>query len=341
MRAAVYLGPGQLEIRDVELGPPAAGEAVLEVEACGVCATDAKTFFRGHPLLSPPRVLGHEVAGRVVEAGPEAGVAVGTRLVVPPYAPCGACVSCRRGQFTQCSQLFATGLDPGGFAERVRVPASLLRQAVAVPDHVPAAEACLVEPLACALHACRRSGMEVGEQAIVVGDGPMGFLLAAVLRAGGVRVAACGQVPERLEALRRVAQSVVSVREDGWGDQLLSWTGGEGADAVFVAATNPEAFSYARRLVRRGGRVVLFAGLPPGTLVECDAAWLHYQEVTLLGSFGFSPLDFHRAAELIFAGAVELRGLVTAVRPLAEAREALTDVWECRGLKVVLVPRAD
>ncbi|MCX7841438.1 MAG: alcohol dehydrogenase catalytic domain-containing protein [Anaerolineae bacterium] len=152
MKVLKYLAPQHIEIAEVPPPDIAEGEVLVQTRACGICATDVKTFIRGHPLIQPGTVLGHEIAGVIAESrAPE--WRVGERVVIAPYASCGECEFCRRAQFTLCESLWTAAVEPGGFSEFVRVPRRLVQTGmVRVPDHLDWETATLAEPLACCYH---------------------------------------------------------------------------------------------------------------------------------------------------------------------------------------------
>lgn len=183
MRVLRYYEPGKIQREDnppPQIGP---GEALVKVYYCGVCATDLKTYLRGHPKIKPGAVLGHEVSGVIIETKQTPGWSVGQRVAVAPYAPCGKCESCRLGFFTQCEHLFEVGIDPGGFSEFIRVPARLVQTGmVALPENLSLVEAALSEPVACCLHGLEVLNLRPVDSLLIVGDGTMGLLQAEIAR---------------------------------------------------------------------------------------------------------------------------------------------------------------
>lgn len=341
MKAAVYVGTERIEVREEPLPRLERGDWLIKVMASAVCATDAKTYLRGHPLKKPPTVLGHEVAG-VVVAAPEGGnyrdlPREGDRVVVAPYVPCGRCYWCSNGQPTQCTDLFAAGIEPGGFAEYVRVPAAAGQQGLyRLPDDLAYPEASLTEPIACALHGIEASGIKAGQTVLVIGDGPMGILLARLAKAFGARVFLSGMLAHRLEI---ASHGLDGIFDAGRGAvDLRPYTEGRGADVVLIAAGVREAIDQGVRNVRRGGTVNFFAGLPQGTTFPLELEQVHYAEVTFMGTFGFSPGQFARALEFLASGRISVRDLITGYYPLSDTERALKDTLAGKGLKKVILP---
>jgi L-iditol 2-dehydrogenase len=338
MKALRYYGPGRAEIEEIP-GPTAGpGEVMVEVRACGLCATDVKTLARGHPKIKPGTVLGHEIAGVVVESHGVADVRPGDRVLVAPYVACGDCPQCARGHHSLCDRLFDVGPDPGGFSERLRVPARLVRGGLLhLPESLSFVEATLAEPLACSIHGLEMLAIRPGDSLLIVGDGPMGLLQAALGRAFGAgRILLSGMTPERLRFAARVADVVIDASREDVATAVRAATG-DGADRVMVSVGEPAVARSAFDLVRKGGAINIFAGMPRDTRLDVDIHRLHYDEITLLGSFGFGPSHLERARDLLASGRLPVREMVTGTVPLAGVRQALEEAAHHRGIRTVAV----
>lgn len=289
MRALRYHGPGDLRVEEVPDPEPGPGDVLVQVEVALTDGTDAKAFRRGHPLLleNVPSPFGHEFCG--------IDVAGGRRVVAANSAPCGACGPCERGEEALCEDL--RPFLNGAYAELLLVPERIARRnLLPVPPGLAAEVAAMVEPLACCLHGIERAGIEPGQTVAVLGPGPIGLMLCAAARDAGARVVAVGGRAER----RALAGAFGA--EPG---------GGEGADVVIEAAGTPEAWQEAARLARPGGAVLLFGGLPEGTEVPFDAYRLHYEELTVRGSFHHTPRHVRAALAFLASGAYPWERLVT------------------------------
>jgi L-iditol 2-dehydrogenase len=320
----------------------APGELLVEVRACGVCATDVKTYQRGHPHIAPGSVLGHEIAGVVVRTDETADWRPGDRVVVAPYAPCGTCRPCQRGHFAVCQRLFEQGPDPGGFADYVRVPHRLVeRGLVRIPNGVSFAAASFSEPLGCCLHSLEEVGLGAGDSLLVIGDGPMGLLHAELGRhLGAEPVLLSGATTERLELASTIVDAAIDVRREGLASAVRRRLPG-GADRVVVTVGQPALVEEALALAAPGGAVTLFAGLPQGPATAIDLGRVHYEEVRLLGTFGFTPRNLARAVELIASGTIAVERFITATVGLAEAREALEAAASYQGIKTMVLRREE
>lgn len=338
MKTLKYYGPGVLRLEDTPTPAVAEGELLVAVDACGVCATDLKTFLRGHPKITPGSGLGHEVSGTVVEAPGATTWQPGMRVAVAPYVPCGRCGQCRKGRFSLCPSLFAQLLDPGGFSEYVRVPAAIAADGmVALPDAVGHEAGCFAEPVACCLHAFSSLRVSPGDSVVIIGDGVMGLLQAEIARALDLRpVILVGMTPARLALAAGSADLVVHAGHDDVAAVVREATHGEGADAVVVSVADVRAADLSLVLAKKGGSINWFAGMPAGSALAIDMNRIHYDEIVLTGSFGFGPGDFRRAVEMIASGALRVTRLVTASVPLAETVSALEKLARQEGLKTVV-----
>ena len=289
MRALILHAPGDLRLEDVPDPHPGEGDVLLQVEVALTDGTDRKAYHRGHPVLlgELPSPFGHEVCG--------IDVASGRRVVAANSAPCGACGPCRRGQETLCERLLP--LLNGAYAELLLVPKRIAsRNLLPVPPGLSAEVAALTEPLACCLHGIGVAGVEHGQTVAVVGLGPIGLMLCACVADAGARPVAFGSREER----RALASSFGAVTSDP-----------EGVDVAIEAAGTVEAWERALDLVRPGGTVLAFGGLPRDARVSIDAYRIHYEEVRLVGSFHHTPRHVRAALAFLASGAYPFERLIT------------------------------
>jgi L-iditol 2-dehydrogenase len=343
MRAFQVMGPGDLSLREVDEPRPGPGEVVLQVRAALTCGTDLKILRRGHPIFPFPTPLGHEYAGVVVEAGAGARFGPGTEIACVPTAPCGHCPICRRGSENLCDQAMAD-YAMGGFADRVLLPRRVVEiNAFEKPAHVPWHHAAFLEPLACVVHGQRVVQLTPGETVVVLGAGPIGLLHVMLARHhGAARVLVVGRRPARLEAARELGADVVvderaapaaSVRE-----LVFEETGGLGADVVIECAATPEAWEQAVTYVRRGGRVLWFGGCKAGTSVTLDTRRVHYDEITLMGVFHFTPRAVADAHRLLADGAINPGPLLSGTVALVDLPLAFERLARGEGVKYAVIP---
>lgn len=335
MRAAVCVGPGRVVAGPWPLPAVGPGELRLRVRGCGLCGSDIAKIAEA--AARPPAVFGHEVVGEVVEVGPGVqGFAPGDRVVAAHHVPCGACHYCRRGSASMCRAFRASNLDPGGFAEYVRVPAPNVAQATfRVPEHVSDEAASFVEPLACCLRALRRARVEPEDTVVVVGLGSIGHLFVQLLRRSGARVVPVEAAAERLDFAARLgveawppaaAAAAVAERSEG-----------RGADHVLVTGGGAAVLGWAEPIVRDGGGVHYFAG-GPGEALPLAVDTLYRRELTISATYSSSPADLAEAFRLVVAGGLVLEPLYTHRVGLEGLEEALALVRGRRAVKVYVTP---
>jgi (R,R)-butanediol dehydrogenase / meso-butanediol dehydrogenase / diacetyl reductase len=340
MRAAVYHGPGNIRIESrAEPDDPVRGSVVLKVARAAICGTDSSEWLHGPLLARPPVVLGHEFVGHVVATGADIdNLAIGDRVVCGAGISCGHCAWCRAGRTNLCAEYQTIGLHvDGGLAEYVASPAAICRT---VPDGVSDEAAATAQPLAVALHAVRRSGVEPGQSCAVIGVGGIGaFIVAAAASQQAAALIALDLDDERLHTARRLGATVaVNVGSRAIEDAILEATGGEGADVVIESSGAAHAPGAALAGARRGGRV-LIVGLQaaPRELdlfactvreVELVTTVAHVCDVDLPESLAL--LSRTDVADVVVDRVIPLSELVDeGIRPLADG--------SARG-KIVVAP---
>jgi L-iditol 2-dehydrogenase len=336
MRAAVFHGAGRIAAGDWPQPAAGVGELLLRVRGCGLCGSDIAKIVA--PETRGPAVFGHEVVGDVVEAGAGvAGFGVGDRVVAAHHVPCGDCHYCRRGSESMCRAFKASNLDPGGFAEYVRVPAVNVRHATfRVPDHLTDEEASFVEPLACCLRAVERARVESGDTAVVVGLGSIGCLFTQLLARAGAAVVGCDPLAPRV-ALARDHGARAGGDAEAAAAAARELSEGRGADHVIVTGGGVDVLPWAAALTRDGGCVHYFAG-GPGEALPLPLATLYHHELTLTTTYSSSPSTLARAFWLLAAGKVEVARLITHRLPLARLAEGVDLMRRREALKVYVTP---
>jgi L-iditol 2-dehydrogenase len=335
VKASVFQGGGRLDAGEWPRPTIGPGELLVRVRGCGVCGSDIAKIV--DPATRAPAVFGHEVVGDVAEAGDGvAGFARGDRVVVAHHVPCGGCHYCRRGSESMCREFKRSHLDPGGFAEYVRVPAPNVRAATfRVPDHLSDEEASFVEPLACCLRAVERARVEPGDTAVVVGLGSIGCLLVQLLRRAGAAVIGVDQDAGRVVFARGFGVDAAAPAEAAGLVRRLS--GGRGADHVVITGGGAAVLPWSVESLRDGGAVHYFAG-GGGDALPVSLAALYHRELTVTATYSSSPATLSRAFWLIAAGKVEVAGLVTHRLPLARLAEAVELMRTRQALKVYVTP---
>ncbi|BCB77973.1 alcohol dehydrogenase catalytic domain-containing protein [Phytohabitans flavus] len=342
MRQVWITGPGAVEVRDVPEPEPAAGELLVRTAYAGICGSDLHTLHRGHPWLPYPIPPGHEASGVVAALGSGlSGWAEGDRVYLRPAVACGDCFYCGRNRPNLCANLIGVGSHrPGAFADAFAVPAAALAP---VPDGVTLAAAAMTEPLATAVHAttvAAPGGRLDGATVAVLGGGSIGqCVLLAALAAGAARVVVTDPVAAKRElALDLGAVAATDPSAPPAEEEIATALDGR-PDVVFDCVASRGSLGSALRLAMRGGTVVV-VGVGHGPMdVTVEAVQDH--EIRVCGSAMYVPDDFATAERLIGSGAPVHR-LVTSVRPLADAPDALRAAAAGRDIKIHLAgPAAD
>ncbi len=344
MTAAVLYGSEDLRIEKIDVPSVAADEVLLRVRLALTDGTDLKVWQRGYhaKMIQPPAVFGHEVVGEIAAVGKrvDARWRIGLRVIAANSAPCLRCYHCRRGQENLCEDLL---FNNGAYAEYLRIPGRIVMEnMLEVPHSVDDCSAALVEPLACVLRGIHEMEVRTGDTAVVIGCGPIGLKFVRMLSRRGVRVIAVARRAAPLEIARRlgavatidvtkVADVVAAVRE--LTDDR------RGPDSVVEATGNPATWKQALEMVRRGGVVNFFSGLPSGTQVEIDPAAIHYSEIKIISTFHHTPRFIREALEAIRRGDILAHDFVTEEIHLGELPQAFARMKSRSGeIKLAVRP---
>ena len=334
MRAALWTDTHRLEVTDLPKPGVPPGWALVRVAYNGICGTDLAILGGKHPRAVAPLVMGHEICGWVEQAG-ATGPPTGSLVVVEPLISCGECRSCKNGLTHVCRRLALYGIDaPGAMAEYLAVPPAVLHL---VPDSVDLHMATLAEPLAVAVHAVARSGMQPGDIVAVFGAGPIGILTAMVARHEGAGVVVITEPsPWRREVAERLGFTVVAPGST-MAATLEPITDGEGADTTFDSAAHPSVAAELAATTRVQGRIVVVGVYKEPVAVDLQAVC--FKEQSLIGVRVYTSGDVTRAIELIAAGALGLDRFPIKVFDLADvaaAFDAASTGQEC--LKTLVTP---
>jgi L-iditol 2-dehydrogenase len=336
--AAVLTRPGEIELREVAIPEPSDGEILVEVKSSLTCGTDLKAFLRGHALIPMPGPFGHEFSGVVVEKGKRVSkFKVGDAVMAVHSAPCLACPYCKKKLFNLCESLMSAKVL-GAFSEYILVPRHIVRQNVfKKPKGLSFAEAAFLEPLSCVVHGMENLGIKKDDTVFIIGAGPIGLLHLLLAKSKGARVMITGLEEERLKAAKKLgadlsfdpSQTIKSVRD---------FTGGIGADYIFECTGQTDIWEASVEYVRRGGTVVLFGGCKGGAIVRFKAERLHYDEITLRGTFHFTPQDVAKAFGLLRDRKIDTRKLISGTYPLSEIKDVFARLVKGDGIKYALIP---
>jgi L-iditol 2-dehydrogenase len=342
MRAVVYRGVNDMRIETVPVPAIGAGELLVKVATCGVCGTDLKKIHTGSH--SAPRIFGHEMAGTIVEVGAGVeGFQAGERVMVFHHVPCGACYYCRKQTPAQCPLYKKTGVTAGfepsggGFAEYIRVMDWIVagRGVVKIPDDIPFEQAAFIEPLNTVLKGVKLLQLRPDDTVLVIGQGPIGLMHAALALKTGAKVLTSDLYPERHAIAARFGlKHPIHAGTENVIQRVLAETDGRGADAAVLAVGGNALIQTAMDAVRMGGRVMLFAQTQHGE-AKFDPGAVCMDEKTLLGSYSSSFEILDEVTDLVFSGyrnGFDLTQLISHRFSLEQAVEAI---------EVASTPKAD
>jgi L-iditol 2-dehydrogenase len=340
MKVAMYYNNKDIRLEEIPTPSISHGELLVKVLASGICGSDVMEWYR---IKKAPRVLGHEIAGEIVEVG--GGVErykVGDRVFVSHHVPCNTCRYCLNGHHTVCDTLRTTNFHPGGFAEFIRVPKINVDRGVFIlPNEVSFEEGVFIEPLACVLRGQRLAKFSPGQTVFVIGSGISGVLHIALARVSGAgRIIASDINEYRLKAAKKFgADESIDAKEVN-PTKIREINKGRPVDLVIVCSGTISAYSQALQSVDRGGTVLCFAPLEPGLNFLFSFFDFWNDGITLLPTYGGSPFDIERAIGLIRTHRLPLREMVTHQLPLEETGIGFQLVAEAKeSIKVIIEPQ--
>ena len=347
MKAAVYHGKEDIRVEQVSDPSLADGELLVKIEACSVCGTDLRTFRNGDKKIEPPRVLGHEFCGTVVESrNDHSNVKVGDRVVMYIVLSCGQCKYCRAGRENLCTSRTTMAYHhDGGFAPFIKIPEKAIRRKsmFKVTTDQTSEQMSLAEPLGCVTNAHDHLHIGLKDRVVVIGSGPIGAMHAVLARLQGAQSVHMIDVNQkRLDMMKRfdIDGTILSTKEGSHLEQALEATDGDGFDVVIVAVSNAFAQADALEVAGKGGRVEFFGGLPKSNpIATLNTNHLHYKELIVSGSYSEKISDFQAAYHLIQSGRFPADKFITHVLPLDRIHESFTMMETGEALKVCINPQ--
>jgi L-iditol 2-dehydrogenase len=342
MKAEVLHYPGDLRVEEVPVPAIGPDEVLVRVRACGICASDVHYYVHGRIgayVVERPMIVGHELAGDVVAAGPgvDSGV-VGTRVAVEPGVTCGRCAMCKSGRYNLCPEVvfYATPPVDGAMAEYAAIRADFAHP---LPDDVSYVRGALCEPISVGIHCCDLTGLRPGDTVVVTGAGPIGLTAAVAARQRGAsRMIVSDVVPSRLEAARRLGATPVDARTESLEQIVLELTGGRGADELFDTSGVRSVLEAAPALVRKGGSIAV-VGLPADDRVTYRMLAIVDKELSIHGVFRYAN-TYAAAVALVADSPAPLEEVITDRLPLDEAPAGFERALHAkdRSIKVMIEP---
>lgn len=340
MRSAILVEPKRIELRGVPMPQPEPGAIVVRVRAALTDGTDLKAYRRGHPQMPMPTPFGHEFSGDVAAAGD--GVtkfSIGDAVMSAHSAPCNVCYWCMRGEEELCESVMARKIL-GAYAEYIEIPAHIVEQnCYPKPPDLSYVCAAFLEPLSCVVHSLQFAHIPRASTVLVIGDGGFGLLHAALLAREGMIPILAGRRAERLAIARAFGVThTIDARSEDVAQRTRDLTGGHGADALIECTGREATWEAAPVMVRRGGIVSFFGGLPSSARVSFLAARMHYDEVRLISPFHFTPSAVRGAYELLVSHSFDPAPLVSGTTTLDRIADVFERLDAGEGIKFAIEP---
>ena len=314
--------------------------AIVNVLGCGLCGSDIVKFRE--KIVHDGAVLGHEIVAVIDEIDSDTSFKKGDKIVTSHHIPCGECVYCRHGNVSMCEHFKSTNIRPGGFSEKVFVSEEHLKNvAHLVPEDMTDEEISFYEPLGCCIRAIKRCNLIEGDKVLVIGLGSIGLLMGEGIKAMGYKVYGCDLIEERIALGNKLGiESYNSLNLDEFDKIIQEKSGGKssggksgGVDAVFMTSGADKALEVALKVVRKGGKILVFSSTPRNTGYPNNE--IYYKELTVLGSYSPSPKDLKDSFDLLTSHKVNVKGLTT-IYPLEKVQQAFDDTVANKILKAYI-----
>ncbi len=342
MKAALFYGKKEdIRIESIAIPKINSGEVLLKINTCGICGSDARSYFNGiEERYKIPIILGHELTATVYKVGEDLkGYEPGDRVVLAPIYGCGQCELCLSGKENLCKDVVVFGCNyDGGFAEYMRIPKKGVERGVLVKisDDLTDAAGTMVEPFSCCLHGLRQLQIQPGDSVAIFGSGPIGLahmILSKTFGAG--RIIVIDMVDARLEQAKTFgANFTININQKDWKKVIFENIGNGGADIVVTAAPSITAIKSGLEIIKHGGKLLIFGGLPHGSVLSIDPNMIHYNEITVYGSIDATIDDFRRTASI--TPQLGLDRFITYSFLLEEIKDGMEVIRSKKGLKVII-----
>jgi L-iditol 2-dehydrogenase len=342
--SAVFSGPRNFEVKDLPISDKDS-KVLLKTLSCAVCGYDVRVFKEGHKKVRPPIVLGHEISARTLDTlrlTTDQIIPEDTRVIVSPLIPCLNCYHCSTGRFNSCNNLKEIGSSVnGGFADYISIPQNniLINGIIPIPNSIHDDEASLIEPLSCCLNAHLNYNTPIRDEfVIIIGDGPIGLIHLQISKLCGAKTIVVGKIPSRLNEAKSIGADVILLNNDLEGSFRTIWddTYEKGAKLIIVATSNSEAVDLALKLAGKNSLISLFAGISKNSTLRIDPNLLHYNQITLSGSFSSTPKVMKKAMDLVHEQKINLRRLITHRFSLDEIDKAFRITESYSGLRSII-----
>lgn len=345
MNAAVFKDIGHMEIEKRPIPDCPADGVLIKIYACGICGSDVRNFHNGLKDGIRDQIMGHEIAGEVVETGEQAEVFhTGQRVALAPDVSCGSCWYCKRGLVNLCEHHKMLGTHyPGGYAQYIALPGEVLKRGFVelIPEGMSYEHAAFAETCSAVLACQERNQVSLGETVVIIGDGPVGCLHCEVARSrGAAQIIMIGR-----DKLDMAASFQPDLLLDGAGcseelvDEVRSRTGNRGADIVICAVPSVMVHQEALEMVRKRGRVVIYGGVPKhNEISNLNSNLIHYGEITLTGAFSYPASGLYDALSALENGHIHAEKYINAKVSLYDVVKGMDMITKGQALKVMIDP---
>ena len=348
MKALRFYGPGEFDLREIDVPAYGEGDILLKVKAAAICGSDIRMIYNGYKGVSreTPRTYGHEIAGVIEACGKNVTKEYqpGDAVAVAPNMGCGVCDMCVSGNTHLCSEYRAFGINmDGGFAEYVTVPEIAVRQGnlvkIDVSEKFSFSKAAIVEPLSCVFNGFEKLNIRPNDTVLIIGSGPIGIMHAMLARMAGASKIIINDLSEdRLKIVAGFDPFFITYCGDDLKGFIMDQTKGKGVDACITACPAPSAQAMSLELLAMNGRVNFFGGLPAGKdRVELLTNLIHYKQLVVTGSARASLRQYRICMRLVETGVLDIDRIISAEYPIEEYEEAISNARKGIGLKNVFV----
>lgn len=345
MKAAVLEELNKIVVKEVPTPEIDDNGILVKVKSCSICGSDIRIFHHGNSRVQTPSIIGHEIAGEVVEVGSNVTrFKVGERVAIGADVPCGECQFCIEGVGNNCQTNYAIGYQfQGGFAEYIPLNGLTVNYGPVqkISDHVSFDEATLAEPLGCVLNGMELSDIKLGDNVAIIGTGPIGCMIIEMARKmAAAKIIVIEISSERLEMAKEFSADVfVDSSKENAIERVLEETNGLGANVVITACPSPQAQIDALKMARNRASVNFFGGLPKGnSTITIDSNIIHYKEIFVHGTHGSTPRHHLKALNLIASGVINMKKFISHNLPLEDILKGFKIAESRKGKKVVINP---
>lgn len=343
MKAAVFEKPETMVIREIPIPECETDGVLIKVEACGICGGDVRNFYQGLRADVGSQIMGHEIVGTVVEAGPDAkDFAVGDRVALAPDVSCGECVYCKRGWVNLCAEHKMLGTHfPGGFAQYIAISGYIIEHGFIehIPDTLSFDDAVMAEPASSVIACQNRNNVQPGDTVVIIGDGPIGCIHIEVARAkGAAKIIMVGLT--RLEQAKEFHPDVLlDSAAVNPVEEVLKLTDGVGADIIICANPVTSTQEQAVEMARKRGIIVLFGGVPKSNpMTSLNSNLIHYNELTVTGAFSYPSCGLRDALSYLNEKKITASKYTNVIVPLDKICDGIMLSKQGKALKAVVKP---